>query len=236
MFSIDNEISEQFPTLKFIVVYAKNVNVQGDAQAVEQFQNDICLDLKNNWQYPNAQSHPYIQAWRDFFKQIGLSVKKYQSSVELLTKRVLSGKGLYDINPLVNFYNALSMRHSVSLGAWDIDQLSGNSLRLGYSKGDEPFYEMGHTEATPLGENEITYFDEQDVITRHFVWRQSEKGLVTPSTKNIFMVSEILDCVSQQTIEQLVKTLQEKLTQWFDADVHVDVISSETAVWTPNNL
>jgi DNA/RNA-binding domain of Phe-tRNA-synthetase-like protein len=236
MFSIDNEISQKCPTLRFIVVYAKNVNVQGNGQAVKQFENEVCLDLQNNWQYANAQSHPYIQAWRGFFKEIGLSVKKYQSSVELLTKRVIAGKGLYEINPLVNFYNALSMRHSVSLGAWDIDALSGNRLRLGYSKGGEPFYEMGSSDAVSLGENEITYFDEKDVITRHFVWRQSEKGLVTPDSKNIFMVSEILDCVSSQTIEQIMQTLREKLVQWFDADVQVELIDSQTSVWTPSNV
>ncbi|KAF7786293.1 hypothetical protein PRUB_a0809 [Pseudoalteromonas rubra] len=236
MFSVDKAFWDDHPSVKFIVVYAKGVNIPAAADNVATFEREITASTLRNWQYENAQSHPYIKAWRDFLKGVGLPAKKYQASVELLTKRVLSGKGLYNINPLVNFYNAVSIRHKVSIGAWDVDKLSGHCLRLGYSTGTEEFIEMGTTQATTLTNGEITYFDDKDVITRHFVWRQSEIGLVAESSKNIFFVSEILDCVKEEDIEEMMQTLKEKLSNWFNATVDIALIDSRTATWTPDKL
>jgi len=184
-FSVRDDVWHRFPGLLLVVAVARDLDNSDPNPAVLQELRDAEHHLKGSWEFPNAQSHPRIKAWRDAFRQLGLSGKEYPSSIEALARRVLSGGNVPDINPVVNCYNARSLRYLVPAGGWDVAGLPGGTIVLGLTTGTEQFRELGSAAATPVGRGEVSYLAADTVITRHFVWRQSETAKVTPATRVI---------------------------------------------------
>lgn len=62
-------------------------------------------------------------------KVIGVSSKKFPSSIEPLVRRAGKGGEPVSINPLVDFYNSISLEYLVIVEGFDLDQLD-NGLEL----------------------------------------------------------------------------------------------------------
>ena len=84
-----------------------------------------------------------IQATRRIYKLCGKDPSRYRPSGEALVRRVLQGKGLYQVDTLVDLINLASMKYGYSIGAFDADKFSGDTLTLGIGKEDEPYEGIG---------------------------------------------------------------------------------------------
>ena len=84
-----------------------------------------------------------IQATRRIYKLCGKDPSRYRPSGEALVRRVLQGKSLYQIDTLVDLINLASMKYGYSIGAFDADKFSGNTLTLGIGKEGEPYEGIG---------------------------------------------------------------------------------------------
>ena len=103
-----------------------------------------------------------------------------------MTRRVLKGDPFPRINPLVDLYNSVSLKYLVPMGGHDLDTLQGD-LSLQFAEGGEPFTPMGGGETVLVPKGELVYRDEQEVLTRNWVWRQCEKDKATEKTTSIFI-------------------------------------------------
>ena len=74
--------------------------------------------------HDNPQSHPRVAAWRTAMSEVGISGRKFPSSIESLLRRAFKGGGPPHINPLVDFYNAVSLRHVVPAGGFDLYEIT----------------------------------------------------------------------------------------------------------------
>ncbi len=84
-----------------------------------------------------------IQATRRIYKLCGKDPSRYRPSGEALVRRVLQGKGLYQVDTLVDLINLVSMKYGYSIGAFDADKFSGDTLTLGIGKEGEPYEGIG---------------------------------------------------------------------------------------------
>ena len=84
-----------------------------------------------------------IQATRRIYKLCGKDPSRYRPSGEALVRRVLQGKGLYQVDTLVDLINLGSMKYGYSIGAFDADKFSGDTLTLGIGKEGEPYEGIG---------------------------------------------------------------------------------------------
>ena len=75
-----------------------------------------------------------IQATRRIYKLCGKDPSRY---------RVLQGKQLYQIDTLVDLINLASMKYGYSIGAFDADHFSGDTLTLGIGREGEPYEGIG---------------------------------------------------------------------------------------------
>ena len=75
-----------------------------------------------------VQEHPRIKPWRTAFSKLGISGSKFPSSIESMARRILRGDPFPRINPLVDLYNSVSLKHLVPMGGHDLDTLDGKSL------------------------------------------------------------------------------------------------------------
>ena len=77
-------------------------------------------------------SIPQIAAMRSGYKALGKAPSRYRGSAEALLRRVLSGKGLYQINNIVDINNLVSLESLNPVGTYDLERVSGAiELRAG---------------------------------------------------------------------------------------------------------
>jgi DNA/RNA-binding domain of Phe-tRNA-synthetase-like protein len=230
-FIVQDEIWCLFPGLRLVVAYAPDLDNATPRPAILQELRETEDRVKSERTYPNAQSHPYVDAWRQAFKRLGLSGKNFPSSIEALTRRVLSGGGVPDINPVVNLYNTISLRNSVPMGGWDVAGIAGGDVILKVTDREERFLELGTTTWTSVQAGEVSYADAREVITRHFVWRQSDTAKVTPNTRNVFFVSEVLPPAANTVCAAVRDELAAGLRTHFGVAANTAILGANCSRW-----
>ena len=77
-------------------------------------------------------SIPPIAAMRAAYKALGKDPSRYRGSAEALVRRVLSGKGLYQINSVVDINNLVSLESLNPAGTYDREKITPPiELRIG---------------------------------------------------------------------------------------------------------
>ena len=92
-----------------------------------------------------------IRATRDAYKKCGKDPSRYRPSGEALCRRILRGLPLYQIDTLVDLINLVSIRYGYSIGGFDVDKITGDSLELGIGKEGEPYEGIGRGELNIAG-------------------------------------------------------------------------------------
>ena len=151
-----------------------------------------------------------------------------RGSIEALLRRALKGGEPFSINALVDFYNTVSLRYVVPVGGFDLDQLHG-PLELRLTREGDTFTALGEQTTICVPAGEIAYADGQTILTRHFVWRQAQTGLITPFTHSVFLVSEILDEVGQDVAEAVLTDLQTGIQSSFHVPAHAYLLDESNS-------
>jgi DNA/RNA-binding domain of Phe-tRNA-synthetase-like protein len=75
---------------------------------------------------------PQIAAMRQAYKALGKDPSRYRGSAEALLRRVLSGKGLYQVNSVVDINNLVSLESLNPAGTYDLERITPPiELRIG---------------------------------------------------------------------------------------------------------
>ena len=209
---VELRIFDSFPGLHLAVAVARDLrNTSSESlekQWKESWRSAGALDL------PNAQSHPYVNAWREHLRSVGVSGKKFPTSIEAMLRRALKSGEPFHINPLVDFYNALSLRHVVPAGAWDLDEVP-EDLHLRFTRAGDRFTALDASDEIEVAADEIAYASGPVVLTRHFMWRQARQALVGPETRNVFLVSEIPGIAGRSVAEAMRRDMVSGLEEHF---------------------
>ncbi len=214
-FLIHPEIFQRFPGLSIAVAIARGLDNQQARPAIaEHWQATWAAAASQAAIYGNAQSHPRVCPWRERFSALGISGREFPSSIEAVLRRALKGGPPFTINPLVDFYNTISLRHVVPAGGFDLAQIRG-PLELRLSRAGDTFVSLDAEEAVDVPPGEVSYADGSAILTRHFVWRQARAGLIAPATRNVFLVSESLGEVGRSVAEEVRAAFAEGLQEHF---------------------
>lgn len=230
-FVIEPDIFEYFPGIRFVVAVATEIG-QPSTEAV------IAAELNAAWQhaaaeavrYGNPQSHPNISPWCERMKDVGAPRKKFPSSIEALTRRASKGGAPVSIHPLVDFYNTISLKYIVPAGGFDIDALE-HDLELRLSRPGDTFAALDADEVVEIPVGEVSYADGSTIITRHFVWKQSRHTLLTPESRNVFFVSEILGELPHETAQEVRAAFADGLLSNFGVRASTDILDSQHPVF-----
>jgi DNA/RNA-binding domain of Phe-tRNA-synthetase-like protein len=214
-FVVSPKIFELYPGLKLPVVVAQGLEPTANSIRVEKLWREAWEEaglLAST--YANAQSHPRVAAWREAMAATGVSGRKYPSSVESLLRRAFKGGEPPRVNPLVDFYNSISLRYVVPAGGFDL-ALLGDALELRLTREADTFRPLDSASAERVEPKEVAYASGNEILTRHFVWKQSHTGLLSESTRSVFLVSEVLgeveesaDGLAQAVLEDLCEGLR----------------------------
>lgn len=232
-FSIEPTVFARFPGLHIVAAVATGLdNAAPHPSVSEQWRVVWQRAGSDGAIHGNAQSHPRVRPWREHFQAMGVSGKQFPSSIEALLRRAMKGGEPFSINPLVDFYNTLSLRHTVPAGAFDLRALD-TAVDLRLSRAGDSFTALDDAEPIDIPPGEVSYAQGTTILTRHFVWRQSRTGLVASQTRDILFVSEILGELGPRVAEQLATDLRDGLRRHFNstADVRLLDEAAPTAEW-----
>jgi DNA/RNA-binding domain of Phe-tRNA-synthetase-like protein len=231
-FLVRQQAWDLFPGMSLVVARGKGINNNGPRPEIEKMLRDAQQQLRSTWSYLAPDQDPRINPWRRAFQQtLGLPHKKFTSAIENLCRLALREEGLRSISPLVDLGNALSVRFKVPLGIWDTDDLFGGDLVLRLTDGGERFTELGKWSPAEVGPGELCYMDTEEVVTRHFVWRQSETAKVTAQTRNFFFVSEVLAEVGPAVAAEVRDAAVAALQCHFGVEVRSSILSAPCDRW-----
>jgi DNA/RNA-binding domain of Phe-tRNA-synthetase-like protein len=149
----------------------------------------------------------HLEAWRGAFRAFGANPKKTPCSVEALWKRLEKNGSLPAINPVVDLYNALSIRFGACFGGEDLDRYLGLP-RLLFACGDEPFDTVrdGAPMNDPPDAGEVVWRDDACVTCRRWNWRQCKRTAIAQSSRNLWF---IIDRLPPMPVEELARAGEE---------------------------
>ena len=221
MLRIHPEVLERFPGLHVVVAWADGLDNRIQRPGIDEA-------LGAAWRsaaeavaaHGNPQSHPRIAPWRERLRAVGAPPRDFPSSVEALARRAAKGGEPFHINPLVDFYNTISLRHLVPAGGFDLAAVA-RPVELRLTRGGERFAELGTAGEERVGTGEVAYVSGDQVLTRHFVWRQSEVAAITPVTTEALLLAEVLGEVGDHVAAAVLTDLADGLASLFGAGIRV---------------
>ncbi|HFI0030950.1 TPA: B3/4 domain-containing protein [Streptococcus suis] len=202
-FVVDSSFWSLFPDAKIGVLLLKGYKTPSespeDLVKLLEESNEIAQKfLTEDTFSENEVIQTYRQAYQKFKTKKGA-----RSSIEALLKRSASNRPVSTISPLVDIYNAASLRFGLPCGAEDLDTFVGN-LQLTITEGGDEFYLIGDENNNPTLPGEVCYKDDKGAVCRCFNWRDGERTMITDETKNAFLVMEL---VNSDRVEDLENAL-----------------------------
>ena len=118
-----------------VLVTGKNKDLWQEISVTENF-------LLGNIEKAEIKNLPPVKASREFYKKVNRNPDRYALSSEALLKRILSGKGLYQINNIVDINNLISMRSYFSVGSYDLEKIF-NDITFDLGESGEEYESLG---------------------------------------------------------------------------------------------
>ncbi|MBD3281006.1 lysine--tRNA ligase [Candidatus Dojkabacteria bacterium] len=210
--TISNEVKQKFPGIKLGYVVLEGVNVDRKNSDLEALKTTIVDSVEK--QYENIdemRNNPHIKGFREIYKATGVDPNSRMNSAEALLRRIIKGKGLYNVNTVVDTYNVTSAEAALPMAAYDLDKVEGNfTLRL--SKQGEEMTKIGEDEPTISEDGELVYADEKGITCIDLNYRDSDRTKITEKTKRIIVFVDGHQDVEDQkvldTLNQVANRLQ----------------------------
>ncbi|HYF75307.1 MAG TPA: phenylalanine--tRNA ligase beta subunit-related protein, partial [Candidatus Nitrosocosmicus sp.] len=190
-FIVEDSFWELFPDAGIGVIVAEGIDNTGTSPDFEAMLKQASGKVLAALEGAELAKHPVIAVWREAYKKFK-SPRENRSSIEALIRRIYNGKQVGNINPLVDIYNYVSLKHMLPCGGEDLDVVRG-AIRLTRAKGDEPFVPLGSTENEPPAEGEVIYRDDEGAMCRCWNWREADRTKLTEGTRNAFLCIESVD-------------------------------------------
>lgn len=141
---ISKELKQRCPNLRLGCI-STDVSVTQSPEALLAAMDNKIQQLGETLTIESISKIPTIAASRKGYKACGKDPARYRLSAEALLRRVVSGKGLYQINNVVDQLNLVSIATGFSIGGYDAGQIQGN-VSFGIGNEGEPYSGIGRGE------------------------------------------------------------------------------------------
>lgn len=142
--SINEELKTRCPKLRLGCIETEVVVAGSTDDLISEIDSRI-TQINRSLVLVDISQLPVVAASRKAYKTCGKDPARYRLSAEALLRRVVSGKGLYQINNVVDQLNLVSISTGFSIGGYDAGQISGD-ICFGIGQKDEPYTGIGRGE------------------------------------------------------------------------------------------
>ena len=228
IFSIEKSLAEKYPSINIGIAVIKNVNIQKSNPKLAAEINEF-IKSQSNLSNEIISSYPEVISYRKLYKDMGLDWHSKRPSPEALLRRVALGKGLYEINSCVDAYNLIVMKHQISIGAFDYDQLKFPTV-LRFPKSGEEILLLGDKVPTKYKPIDLAYFDQTGGYNIYFNYRDAQRTCVTEKTKDIILNIDGVYDISRFQVEKSLKESIEIITKYCGGTVEFAGIVSTAQI------
>jgi len=209
---VSDEMHRVCPQFVGAAVYAEFVNTPYNTALWQEIDRYLAEYTKS--QTVDTIKHiPAIEATRAVYRKCGKDPSRYRPSGEALIRRVLKGKGLYQIDTAVDLINLASIAYGYSIGGFDYDKIAGNRIVLGIGREGEPYEGIGrgmiNIEGLPV------YRDDQGGIGTPT--SDNERTKIDASTSHLLALVNGYDG-NADTVMKTAQMIQQLLRDCADSD------------------
>lgn len=142
---IDEEMKKLWPAVR-VGCFQYKVKVEKKNEDMWKYlKKDIFKKVKDAIFDYGVNEIPNIKESRMAYKAFGKDPSRYRVSSEALIRRIGHGKGLYEVNTVVDTNNLISIESGFSVGSYDTDKI-GESLVFRVGKEEETYQGIGKDE------------------------------------------------------------------------------------------
>jgi DNA/RNA-binding domain of Phe-tRNA-synthetase-like protein len=190
LFAYDPAITERYPGIHAAVIHVTGVvNGPSPPQLLAEYRDQQRAAGERAAGTPLAEL-PSIAAWRRAFTAFGAKPTQYRNAAEALLRRLDKQGEIPSLSALVDMGNLVSIRFALPVAAFDLDRVAG-SVTVRFASGQEPFTDLGASEAVRPDPGEVVFTDREGVVcARRWCWRQSAQSATGPDTTDVLFVIE----------------------------------------------
>jgi DNA/RNA-binding domain of Phe-tRNA-synthetase-like protein len=208
--SIQPALKASAPDLALACVSA-NVSIEKHNEALWREIDRHLPHLTATIKPEQTNAIPQIAAMRSAYKALGKDPSRYRGSAEALLRRVLSGKGLYQINSVVDINNLVSLESLNPGGAYDLEKITPPiELRVGAA--GESYKGIGkdliNIESLPVFADAAGPFGSPT--------SDSERAIISLETKKILMI--VFSFTGPEELERWTERAGKLLRQYAAGD------------------
>lgn len=210
--SIDDSLRTLCSTIRIGWIHME-VSISPCHQGLVEFIDSRLAELRQSLSSETLREKPTITAARKAYKQFGKDPSRYRLSAEALSRRIIGGKDLYQINNVIDLLNLISIQSGCSIGGYDADRIQGDIiLKLGVE--NHPYQAIGrglfNIKNLPVLYDDLGPFGNPS--------SDSERTKVTNNTKRFLMV--FFDFGADQKLELWMNDFIQHSLRFEIAKVH----------------
>jgi DNA/RNA-binding domain of Phe-tRNA-synthetase-like protein len=224
-FRLEPDFLALFPEARIGVVLARGLDNRRSAPECAALLDAEVRATAERLAGAEIGSLPEVDPWRNAYASFGLKPSKFRSSIETLLRSALSGR-LRSINPLVDLYNTVSLRHRLPCGGEDLATIEGD-LRLTRAQGGEEFVPLGGTASEPPEPGVVIYRDDRGVICNAWNWREADRSKLTEGTTDAFLCLESLHPAGESALRAACEDLAALVREHLGAETKLERLGGE---------
>jgi DNA/RNA-binding domain of Phe-tRNA-synthetase-like protein len=207
---IDKEIANIAPDFRAISIF---VDIKDDARGTmaRSVLEEACDFVRAGGP---VWSEAHLGSWADAYSRFGAKPNRTPCSAQALKKRVEKDGRIPSINPVVDLYNAVSLRFAIPVGGENFDAYVGKP-RLSVADGTEAFDTMMNGEAVieNPAKGEVIWRDDVGVTCRRWNWRQGTRTRLETLGGRMWFILESLATMPEEALEEAANMLAGGLRQ-----------------------
>lgn len=142
---IDEEMKKLWPATRVGCLQYRVKVEKKNEELWEYLKKDIFRKTKDEIFDYGVNEIPNIKESRAAYKAFGKDPSRYRVSSEALIRRIGQGKGLYEVNTVVDVNNLISIESGFSAGSYNVEKL-GDRLVFRIGKKGETYQGIGKDE------------------------------------------------------------------------------------------
>jgi lysyl-tRNA synthetase class 2 len=212
LYRVEPEIFDRFPRFYRGIVVARGIdNSRADLLAAQELRDE---EAKVRAAGEGVASHPRLAAWLEAYRGFGADPGKYTPSIVFLIERVIQGKPIASVSPVVDLFNWISLRHLLPAGGDSVDELAGD-LTLGLADGSELFSPLARPQSVEHPEpGEVVYVNRRSnrVLCRRWNWRNADFSKIRRDSRNVVInIDGLTSVVEREEVEEATESLAQMI-------------------------
>jgi lysyl-tRNA synthetase class 2 len=212
LYRVEPEIFDRYPQFYRGIVVARGIdNSRTDLLAAQPLREE---EARLRAAVDGLAEHPRLLAWLEAYRAFGADPEKHTPSVVFLVRRVLAGRPIQSVSPVVDLFNWVSLKHLLPAGGDGVDRLEGD-LTLGLADGRELFSPLARPQAVEHPEpGEVVYVNRRSnrVLCRRWNWRNADFSKIRRETRSVVVnVDGLTSVVEREEVEEATESLAQMI-------------------------